>query len=305
MRKISRETREQQINDKLKNTSFSFVKWTDGFRDNKSRITLACPSHGEWSTGFTNFIRGTLCRKCHIESTRMSVEEVVIKIENNLQPNQTLQPLTTEYVNNTTKFNIECGLHGLWGASALHLIHSKSGCPKCGYDKAARGKVTPVDDVVKRVSKSSSNKGYVFKGFTSDYVNSRSKVQLECNEHGEWCTDINTVLSNKHGCPSCSKNGYDSKQDGTMYVLRSDCGGYFKAGISNNVKRRLAELKRVTPFSFKVISEMNNNGIVVLELERAFHSSFKSAKMKGFHGCTEWFVWSSEVYEWIILLSRP
>ena len=151
MRKTPQHVREEQINEKLSNTNYTFVKWTNGFKDNKSKVTISCPSHGEWSTLFRNIQIGRGCGKCHIESTRMNVAIVKSKIISKLKIGQTLIGVKGEYTSNQSKFNVKCVKHGLWSTSALHLIHSNSGCPKCGNDTVAKKRRTPYDTVINRI----------------------------------------------------------------------------------------------------------------------------------------------------------
>lgn len=302
MRKISQSDREVQINNVLRYTQFTFVNWPDGFENNKSRVTINCPTHGDWSTSFNNVIAGRRCAKCSTDSRVMSIEEVTIKITENLKQGQTLIGAVEKYKSNQSKFKVMCSIHGEWMASALHLIHSGSGCRQCAFENNAKRNRTPEHIIVSKLNNYQFKSGWSFAGFVDEYKNSRSKVYMNCVNHGQWETDINTVLTNKSGCSSCAKNGYDQKIPATLYILRSTCGLYFKAGISNNVERRITELRRTTPFDFEPIAKINHGGDIILRLERAFHSSFESAQMKGFEGCTEWFKWDHRVVEWVRLL---
>ena len=87
-----------------------------------------------------------------------------------------------------------------------------------------------------------------------------------------------------------------------MYLLKSKCDKFFKVGITNNIKRRLVELKRVTPFEFVTLVCVESDGHNVVEIEKTFHEHFNSANMKGFNGSTEWFVWDNSVTDWFKLL---
>jgi len=153
------------------------------------------------------------------------------------------------------------------------------------------------------IIKAQSNHGGRYDYSLADYTGAVNKVKIICNTHGEFEQNASSHLSGS-GCPSCSVSGFDMEKQGTLYILRSNCGMYFKAGISNNSKRRIVELRRRTPFEFEPIAKINNSGDVVFKLEKAFHSNFESAQMKGFDGCTEWFKWEPNVNDWIALLTR-
>lgn len=302
MRKIPQHHRENELSKMLSGTDYTFVRWTDGFKNNKSSVTLNCPTHGDWSTSFINIVAGRRCGKCAIESQRMTVSEVNKRISDSLPANQTLLSPVSEYTGNYSKFNIMCGTHGVWSASALHLIHSGSGCPSCAKVTTANKRRTPVDIVVNRMTEILSSRDYSFTGFAGRYENNKSKVNVTCNVHGVWSTDIATVLANRVGCPSCSKNGFDPSKPATLYVLRSDCGRYFKVGITNKLRRRIVELRRVTPFEFAVVHTINAGGSTISILEKSFHASFDRATLHTFHGHTEWFNWDDTVLCWIRLL---
>ena len=303
MRKaIPQSVREDQLNNLLKPTPFTFVRWTDGFKNNKSRVTIHCPSHGEWSTCFNNIIVGRRCNSCAKQSRLHAEPDVIATIKTLLPDTQTVVGFLNGYKNNMSKATVECSKHGEWSASALHLIHSKSGCPKCATEAVRLKRVTPKEITVSRLKDKATSTGYVFSKIIGEYRNSRSKIEMICKIHGGWVTDINTVNTGKHGCPSCSISGYKENLQGYLYFLKSTNGNHFKVGITNDIKRRIVELRRNTPFEFKVYDVITNEGSVIKQLEGAFHSQFESANMKGFNGSTEWFEWSEDVTQWLELL---
>lgn len=299
MRKISRQERELQLLKLLSGTPFKFVEWPYGFRNNKSTVTLNCPKHGDWSTGFTNIIKGTRCSKCRLDERTHNGDQVLDKISLILPKGQELIGFVNGYKNNSSKVKMKCERHGEWVCSVLHLLHSGSGCKKCGYETTGMKRRLELDETMTRLNKCEK---YEFVSFIEEYKNGKSKIKMKCDSHGEWVTNVVTVLSNKHGCPSCSKCGYDPKTKGHLYLLRSECGRYFKVGITNNIKRRLNELKRSTPFDFVHLESFKGDGQIVFDIEKAFHANFKKAKMKGFNGATEWFLWDGDVIEWFRLL---
>lgn len=299
MRKISREDREKQLNTLLAGTPFTFVKWFDEFQNNKSKVTLNCPKHGDWSTGLSNVLKGTRCSKCRLESRTHNGDDVLCKIKSILPDGQRILGFVNGYKNNMSKVTFKCEIHGEWSCSVLHLLHSGSGCKKCGHETTGMKRRLGLRETVSRLSECDK---YAFTGFMGEYKNGKSKIKMKCDLHGEWVTDVVTVLSNKHGCPSCAKNGYDPKIKGHLYLLRSSCGNYFKVGITNNIRRRLIELKRCTPFNFTHIDSFSGDGKVVFDIEKTFHASFNKAGKEGFNGCTEWFTWDDKIVDWFRVL---
>jgi len=298
MKKITTSEREIQVKARCKHLGHNFLGWLSGHQNKDSKLVIECPEHGSWSPMLSNYVRNGRCSKCVIESRRLNLKDVESRISKSLNSNQTLIGPIGKYINNNTKFKVECKYHGGWSASSLHLIHSNSGCPKCGNDLVRLKRRHSINDLKLMINdKLSDSDKYRFIGFDGIYKNSKSKIILSCKDHGEWSLDIATVLAGRHGCSSCSKAGFKPNLEASLYVLKSLCGNYFKVGISNNANRRLIELKRSTPFGFVEIHRFNDAGTCISRLEKALHSEFESASMKGFNGATEWFLWSDVIMD--------
>lgn len=55
-----------------------------------------------------------------------------------------------------------------------------------------------------RATRASDSKNLTFKGFVGDWLGKLTKVSLECNVHGEWCTgSLDTLVNRKNSCPGC------------------------------------------------------------------------------------------------------
>lgn len=200
-----------------------------------------------------------------------------------------------KYISAHVKIKIICPTHGEFSQTPNEHLRS-GGCDKCGIESQ---RLTTAEFINKSIIKHGDKYDYS----KVKYVDKYTKVEITCREHGSFFQDARQHYRGD-GCPSCSLSGFKRKDDGTLYILRSNCGLYFKAGISNNVNKRLNKLRNTTPFDFEPIVKINHNGEVVFGLEKAFHSSFESAQMKGFDGCTEWFKWDGSVNDWIALLTR-
>lgn len=305
MRKaISRGKREDQINDLLSDTNYNFVSWTDGFKNNKSRITLNCPSHGEWSTGFTNVMKGTRCAKCSVESRTLKQFEIIQYVKLNAPKRVTFSRFVNEYRNNLDKLILNCSLHGEYTVSVLHMMNSGCWCKKCGRNRVTTAKRSDTNVVVNKLLSLSNFDGYKFKGFVNNRVNCKSKVVMKCPEHGNWTPSIDDFINAGSRCPGCAKHGYDGNSKGYLYALRSTCGNHVKVGVTNNITKRLKELKWCTPFGFEHIELLSfEKGNYAMLIEKAFHDNFESSNMKGFNGATEWLKWSRNITVWFRVLN--
>lgn len=114
-----------------------------------------------------------------------------------------------------------------------------------------------------------------------------------------------TVIAGRAGCPSCSKSGFNPKEDAFIYLLASQCRRFFKVGLTNKAKRRITELRRSTPFEIDLIFTHKSDGESILSLEKQMHSKFKSANFSGFNGATEWFLWDENILTVFKQLSHP
>lgn len=103
-----------------------------------------------------------------------------------------------DYVNNTTKVEIICPIHGsFWPTPARFLAGSN--CQKCSNKKNA-----DVTGLTQKqwLEKAKEIHGDKYNYFLLDYKNSRSKVKIVCPKHG-----VFEQLANSHlqgcGCPKC------------------------------------------------------------------------------------------------------
>ncbi len=108
----------------------------------KKRITLTCPSHGDFSTTPDNHLHGSGCPVCRYSKASstlaMGVQE--FKCRSKAVHGNTYIYTQVEYVNNSTKVSIKCRKHGIFEqAPAYHI--AGGGCPLCtgvgGYSRVA------------------------------------------------------------------------------------------------------------------------------------------------------------------------
>lgn len=72
-----------------------------------------------------------------------------------------------------------------------------------------------------------------------------NRIKLwRCEFGHSWKSTI-VDRSNGHGCPSCSKTGFDPNKKAFLYLLIQPDWELFQVGITNNLKRRLVEHKRL------------------------------------------------------------
>lgn len=256
------------------------------------KVKIICSKHGVFKQRPSDHLNGAGCQKCARDKCKMTTVGFIKKA--NATHDFSYDYSQSLYVDSLAKIKIICDKHGLFVQTPADHLRG-NGCPTCANNVRLTTKSF--------VSRAIKIHGGKYDYSLVNYTNSGNKIIIICAVHGDFHQIAKDHL-NGRGCRDCASTGFNVKTPGILYILRSTCGLYFKAGISNNVNRRLTELRRNTPFDFEPIAKINHDGEVVFGLEKAFHSNFESAQMKGFDGCTEWFKWESNVNDWIALLTR-
>lgn len=245
--------------------------------NNKVKMLIFCPEHGEFWQRPDNHLSGKGCMKC----ARKIIDKVQVKkIEDFIEESKLkhcgkYDYSKVKYVNAHTKVCIICQEHGEFWQEPQHHRNG-AGCKKCGGALVWRK-----DEFIERANIIHNSKYDYSK---VEYVKSITKVCIICPEHGEFWQSPNAHFVN--GCPSCSIYGFKPDKRGFVYVLINDETQFIKIGISNDPERRISQLRRNTPFNFSVISIYEHPNAP--KEEKRLHKLNPSAGLKGFDGATEW-----------------
>ena len=276
---------------RIESNGYKFVRWIDDTRRAKSKVEVICPKNHHWTVivdTVSNNRRG--CWLCAVASRpvkrRLDQQECINKI--NAGKFTFIKWVNGEYRNCDDKATVVCELGHQWDFPVRRLIHKSDGCPICSdkyrYSGAERAEQINKIDGISFVRWSDG-----------EYRNASSKAVVKCHCGYEWSAKLTNLIHGERRCPSCAKGGFDSSKRGAVYLLRSDCGGMCKIGISNIPKRRMRDLENDTPFPFKVIEICwHEDGRIAQQMELDLHRmhAAENAGLTGFSGCTEWFTWS-------------
>lgn len=208
-----------------------------------------------------------------------------------------------EYKNQHTKTVMRCAKHGEWTPTVTNFTSIGRRCPKCGISSVGERKRIPRSEYAARVAAVAISDGFTFVGWDGDYIGTHTRAIIHCTDHGEWFVNAANFVIHGNRCPACSIRGYKQSSPGILYALVSSCESIVKIGITNNIKRRVSQLRRSTPFDFSFHRELScANGMHPVLLERIFHDQFPSAGLTGFDGATEWRQMSPDVTTWLDLL---
>lgn len=259
------------------------------YQSTHEKVVIHCHEHGMFEQTPNSHLRGNGCPVCSGKKkhTNESFVEKAIEFHGGRYDYSKI-----EYVNAREKVTIICHDHGMFEQEA-HSHLRGVGCPSCAYEvRAESKKLTPNDFIQKARDVHGENK---YDYSLVDYVDSRTKVIIQCREHRLFEQTPASHLSGQ-GCPGCAKSGFDRTRLAALYVLRSCCGRYMKIGITHNPKQRCGKLVRTTPFSFKRIEMVEGDGEFISNLEKQLLAKYKPvAFTERFDGSTEWRLWDSNI----------
>jgi hypothetical protein len=105
------------------------------------------------------------------------------------------------YVNNNTKVNIVCKIHGLFAQTPKNHLHNH-GCPKCGVIAMSKTQALPINQFIEKSNKANN---YQYDYSKVIYKNNKTKVIVSCKKHGDFEITPSHHY-NGHGCKKCSNN---------------------------------------------------------------------------------------------------
>lgn len=163
------------------------------YSNNKTRICVICPKHGEfWQTPKAH-LRGQGCPYCS-KTKKLTLNEFIAKA--NIVHNNTYDYSKAKYVNNKTLVCIICPKHGEF--LQIPNAHLRGqGCPKCNG-----GILLNTKEFIEKAKSIHSNKYDYSK---VEYKNCETAVTIICPQHGEFFQKPVYHLQGQ-GCPRCNQS---------------------------------------------------------------------------------------------------
>lgn len=173
------------------------------YRNNRTKVCIICPIHGEFWQIPASHLRGCGCPKCGVSTSAanrtMTTEEFVEKAKNIHGDKYDYSKVN--YINAKTKVCIICPKHGeFWETPINHL--NSNGCYECGRDNYAKNHNKSTECFIEDAKRIHGNKYDYSK---VKYINAYTKVCIICPKHGEFWQTPNDHL-NKCGCPICNES---------------------------------------------------------------------------------------------------
>lgn len=205
-----------------------FVYSSTSYVNNKTKITIICKVHGQFSIYPTNFLKGVGCTECSKSIKKLKTSEFIekaISVHGNKYDYSKAQ-----YLNMKTSLTIQCKLHGEFGQVAKYHLDG-NGCTKCGYEKVALLKAdTQENFLLKAIDKHSTKYDYSKVLYTS----SKDSIVIGCPTHGDF-NQIAVTHTQGSGCPKCVQSKFNRPKDykGKPTILYYiNIAGYYKIGIT-------------------------------------------------------------------------
>ena len=163
--------------------------------NNKTKVCIICPEHGEFWMMPRNHTHGQGCPKCGVKrrsaNRTKTQEEILTKFKEVHGDKYDYSKFVYEGIDN--KSCIICPKHGEFWQTPYHHIHG-CGCPICSGNQKLN-----IEDFIERARKIHGDKYDYSK---VEYINTGTKVCIICPEHGEfWQTPQNHLYG--QGCPKC------------------------------------------------------------------------------------------------------
>ena len=175
----------------------------------RTKIKYICPVHGVQEQLPENHIKYG-CGQCGISKAsikrRVPIENL-IKRFNEIHNNK-YDYSKMNYVNIDTPIEIICPEHGSFFQSPYE--HQKgANCPRCG------GRKKTTEEFIKHAKEIHGDKYDYSK---SNYINSTTKIEIVCPEHGSFFQSYVGHVLLKQNCPICSKTTYKGEEKISNYL---------------------------------------------------------------------------------------
>ena len=192
-----KKTQEEFIADAIKVHGNKYDYSKVEYINDRSKICVICPYHGEFWITPNNLLSGKGCKNCSHRSFKYDTNEF-IKCAREIHGDK-YDYSKVEYVNNHTKVCIICPIHGeFWQMPNSHL--KGCGCKKCAQIIIGNYTRNSKEQFIEKAKKVHGNKYDYSK---VEYVNAHTKVCIICLDHGEFWQTPHKHINTKRGCSKC------------------------------------------------------------------------------------------------------
>lgn len=176
------------------------------YKGYRAKVEIRCPDHGLFEQRIDSHLSGQGCPEC--SGNRKHTIKSFIKKANNIH-NGKYDYSKAVYVNNETKLEIICKIHGsFWQVPQSHFFGS--GCPECSNLRVAESQLLNTNTFIDR---SKEIHGDLYDYSKTNYVYCKTDVVITCKVHGDYLQKPYLHLFGG-GCHKCAiAKGVISRSD--------------------------------------------------------------------------------------------
>jgi len=185
-------TTEEFINksNKIHNNKYDYS--LINYINEKTKIKIICPIHGEFYQKPEIHIKGSICPLCSIDKSR-KIEKFIN--QSKLKYDNKYDYSLVNYKRNDQNVKIICPIHGVFEQKPT--LHLKRGCPIC------EGNMKLNTEQIIFIFKDIHGDNYDYS--LVDYINNKTKVKIICHKHGIFEQTPNSHKRGE-GCPKCNES---------------------------------------------------------------------------------------------------
>ena len=181
------------------------------YKNIETKVLVFCKKHNFYfETIPRNFLKGHGCPKCGKEGmakTQSLGQEEFIKRCEKIHENRNYDFSNTVYIKASEYVTVMChekdiygNEHGEFKIKAYHLLNGH-GCRKCLNDLNYRNRIKPFETFVEQ---SIERFGDMFDFSKSNYINSKTKIQIICKKCGHIIETTPSIFLKGCGCQYCN-----------------------------------------------------------------------------------------------------
>lgn len=185
----------------------------DDFANTRSRITITCPIHGNFTQEAKKHLQGHGCPQCGKELARGlkkgKYEGFLDSFREKFNDKFSIPKIEDEYENSRSDLTVICNRCGFTrNLCANYLLSNKCGCDcqECGY-KIDYNTILAYNKTQYRIKK--------FDGLKDSRVD---KITMICDKHGEYEANVKSIIVGNGKCKKC--NGFKKLLSHDYFVKR-------------------------------------------------------------------------------------
>jgi len=256
-----------------KTTKYSYEETI--YIDNTTKVTITCPTHGNFEQQPDNHRNGQGCPKCKFDKLigirKDTAEDFIHKAL--LVHGSKYDYSNVVYTLSVTPVEIICPLHGSFLQKPVEHLTGR-GCRKCAIQSRTEKNKWTNQEFIKKASEVHNNK---YDYSQVEYSKMHNKIKIICSVHGEFFQKAANHIQGQ-GCPSCGniqKLKKYHEHPTILYMLFFKNLNLYKLGITME-KRGLTKRYSHEKEKYEICQQvLFNKGEDAYQLEQALLNKYK------------------------------